>query len=64
MLTNQHREQLRTLPARLKTRLTGQDVAIDLVAERLQHGELGLTTWPPKKRASYFAARRASERLS
>ncbi len=36
-------EKLRTLPGRLKGRITGQDVAIDLVAERLQHGELGLT---------------------
>ena len=39
-----HREKLRTLPMRLKALLTGQDMAIDLVAERLQHGELGLTT--------------------
>ncbi len=37
-------EKLRSLPARLKARLTGQDRAIDLVSERLQHGELGLTT--------------------
>jgi len=41
---NAQREKLRTLPVRLKTLLTGQDMAIDLVAERLQHGELGLTT--------------------
>jgi ATP-dependent Clp protease ATP-binding subunit ClpB len=41
---NSHREKLRTLPMRLKALLTGQDMAIDLVAERLQHGELGLTT--------------------
>ncbi len=41
---NAQREKLRTLPMRLKTLLTGQDMAIDLVAERLQHGELGLTT--------------------
>ena len=35
----EHLEKLRTLPDRLKAVLTGQDVAIDLVAERLQHGE-------------------------
>jgi ATP-dependent Clp protease ATP-binding subunit ClpB len=44
MLSDTHREKLRTLPMRLKLLLTGQDMAIDLVAERLQHGELGLTT--------------------
>lgn len=53
MLTTQHREQLRTLPARLKKLLTGQDAAIDLVAERLQHGELGLTT-PGRPKASFL----------
>ena len=39
-----NRDNLRTLPARLKARIIGQDAAVDLVAERLQHGELGLTT--------------------
>lgn len=43
-LSGQQRERLRTLPARLKAILTGQDRVIDQVAERLQHGELGLTT--------------------
>ena len=38
------RERLRALPERLKATITGQDRAIDLVVERLQHGELGLTT--------------------
>ncbi len=53
MLTNENREKLRTLPIRLKTLLTGQDSAIDLVAERLQHGELGLTT-PGRPKASFM----------
>ncbi|MFT3783718.1 MAG: AAA family ATPase [Nibricoccus sp.] len=44
ILTDAKREQLRSLSTRLKAVLTGQDMAIDLVAERLQHGELGLTT--------------------
>jgi ATP-dependent Clp protease ATP-binding subunit ClpB len=48
-----HREKLRTLPTRLKAMLTGQDMAIDLVAERLQHGELGLTT-PGRPKASFM----------
>src|SRR5450432_1646962 len=47
------REHLRTLPMRLKGLLTGQDMAIDLVAERLQHGELGLTT-PGRPKASFM----------
>lgn len=50
---NEHREKLRTLPMRLKALLTGQDMAIDLVAERLQHGELGLTT-PGRPKASFM----------
>lgn len=50
---NAQREKLRTLPMRLKTLLTGQDMAIDLVAERLQHGELGLTT-PGRPKASFM----------
>ncbi len=37
------REKLRTLPARLQRAIVGQDEAVALVAERLQHGELGLT---------------------
>lgn len=44
MVIHFDREKLRTLPVRLKTLLTGQDTVIDLVAERLQHGELGLAT--------------------
>ena len=53
VLTNEHCEKLRTLPQRLKVRLIGQDLAIDLVAERLQHGELGLTT-PGRPKASFM----------
>ena len=52
-VTEARRENLRTLPARLKRLLTGQDTAIDLVAERLQHGELGLTT-PGRPKASFL----------
>lgn len=37
-------DALRDLAARLKKRLRGQDVAIDRIVERLQHGELGLTS--------------------
>lgn len=43
-LTGAQRERLLSLPRRMKAVLTGQDLAIDQVAERLQHGELGLTT--------------------
>lgn len=46
-------ERLRTLPVRLKARITGQDVAIDLVTERLRHGELGLTS-PGRPKASFL----------
>jgi ATP-dependent Clp protease ATP-binding subunit ClpB len=53
MLTNEHREKLRMLPSRLKAFLTGQDSAIDLVSERLQHGELGLTP-PGRPKASFM----------
>ena len=49
----EHLEKLRTLPDRLKAMLTGQDTAIDLVAERLQHGELGLTV-PGRPKASFL----------
>jgi ATP-dependent Clp protease ATP-binding subunit ClpB len=52
-LTEAHRDKLRTLPIRLKAVLTGQDMAIDVVAERLQHGELGLTT-PGRPKASFM----------
>lgn len=52
-LTDQQLQRLRTLPARLKARINGQDRAIDLVAERLQHGELGLTT-PGRPKASFM----------
>jgi len=41
---SQRFDSLRGLAARLKARLRGQDVAIDRVVERLQHGELGLTS--------------------
>ncbi|HEX2854053.1 MAG TPA: AAA family ATPase [Opitutaceae bacterium] len=37
----------------MKSSLTGQDMAIDLVTERLQHGELGLTT-PGRPKASFM----------
>ncbi len=43
-IPEQQRERLRALPERLKSIIIGQDRAIDLVVERLQHGELGLTT--------------------
>ena len=52
-LSNSQRKRLHTLPTRLKAMVKGQDVAIDLVAERLQHGELGLTT-PGRPRASFL----------
>lgn len=52
-ITDPQREKLRTLPVRLKSRLTGQNMAIDRVAERLQHGELGLTT-PGRPKASFL----------
>lgn len=41
-LTEEIKAKLGGLPARLKARLRGQDVAIDRVCERVQHGELGL----------------------
>jgi ATP-dependent Clp protease ATP-binding subunit ClpB len=50
---DEQREKLRTLATRLKSMLTGQDPAIDLVTERLQHGELGLTT-PGRPKASFM----------
>ena len=53
MHTDAQREKWRTLPARLKAVLMGQDMAIDVVAERLQHGELGLTT-PGRPKASFM----------
>jgi ATP-dependent Clp protease ATP-binding subunit ClpA len=43
-LTEDRREKLRSLASRLKARVKGQDAAVDLVAERLLHGELGVTT--------------------
>jgi ATP-dependent Clp protease ATP-binding subunit ClpB len=52
-ITDAQREKLRALPVRLKAVLTGQGMAIDLVAERLQHGELGLTT-PGRPKASFL----------
>jgi ATP-dependent Clp protease ATP-binding subunit ClpA len=53
LMTSAQRERLRTLPTRLKAMVRGQDVAIDLVAERLQHGELRLTT-PGRPKASFL----------
>jgi len=44
MVSEAEREKLRSLPQRLKRAIVGQDAAVDLVAARLQHGELGLTT--------------------
>src|SRR5258708_36818454 len=38
------REKLRALPERLQQAVIGQDDAVALVSQRLQHGELGLTT--------------------
>ena len=52
-ISDAQREKLRSLPTRLKAVLTGQDIAIDLVTERLQHGELGLTT-PGRPKASFM----------
>lgn len=53
MVSETHREKLRALPSRLKTEIVGQDPAVDIVAERLQHGELGLTT-PGRPKASFL----------
>jgi ATP-dependent Clp protease ATP-binding subunit ClpA len=47
------REKLRGLPARLKQHVVCQDDAIDVVAERLQHAELGLTP-PGRPKASFL----------
>lgn len=47
------REKLRLLPDRLKVRLRGQELAIERVSERLQHGELGLTS-PGRPKASFL----------
>jgi ATP-dependent Clp protease ATP-binding subunit ClpB len=51
--TDTLRERLRELPARLKARVVCQDEAIDIVAERLQHAELGLTS-PGRPKASFL----------
>lgn len=53
MLSEAKREKLRALPGRLKERIVGQDAAVDLVAARLQHGELRLTT-PGRPKASFL----------
>jgi ATP-dependent Clp protease ATP-binding subunit ClpA len=54
MVPDEHlREKLRTLPVRLREVVLGQDEAIALVAPRLQHGELGLTT-PGRPKASFL----------
>lgn len=47
------REKLRALPRRLKERVVCQDEAIDIVVERLQHAELGLTP-PGRPKASFL----------
>jgi len=46
-------EHLRGLPLLLKCAITGQDQVVDLVAQRLQHGELGLTS-PGRPKASFL----------
>jgi ATP-dependent Clp protease ATP-binding subunit ClpA len=52
-LNQEQREKILSLPSQLKAVLTGQDPVIGLVAERLQHGELGLTT-PGRPKASFL----------
>ncbi len=47
------REKLRALPERLKERVVCQDDAIDIVVQRLQHAELGLTP-PGRPKASFL----------
>jgi ATP-dependent Clp protease ATP-binding subunit ClpA len=47
------RTTLRNLPSHLKERVVCQDAAIDLVVERLQHAELGLTQ-PGRPKASFL----------
>ncbi len=47
------REKLDALPERLREAIIGQDHAVTIVAERLQHGELGLTT-PGRPKASFL----------
>ncbi|ACB77767.1 AAA family ATPase [Opitutus terrae] len=51
--TNPTIERLRTLPARLQELVIGQETAVATVCERLQHGELGLTT-PGRPKASFL----------
>jgi ATP-dependent Clp protease ATP-binding subunit ClpA len=46
-------EKLRTLPQRLRQSIVGQDAAVNIVCERLQHGELGLTS-PGRPKASFL----------
>jgi ATP-dependent Clp protease ATP-binding subunit ClpA len=46
-------EKLRTLPTRMGTMIVGQEPAVNLVCERLQHGELGLTR-PGRPKASFL----------
>ena len=52
-LSDIQREKLLSLRVRLKALITGQDHAIDLVSERLRHGELGLTA-PGRPMASFM----------
>lgn len=46
-------DKLRALPARLQSLVIGQEAAVEIVCERLQHGELGLTT-PGRPKASFL----------
>ncbi|HVU15496.1 MAG TPA: AAA family ATPase [Candidatus Didemnitutus sp.] len=47
------REKLDALPKRLREGIIGQDQAVAIVAQRLQHGELGLTT-PGRPKGSFL----------
>lgn len=47
------RQKLSTLPDRLRQQVVGQDEAVAAIAERLQHGELGLTV-PGRPKASFL----------
>src|ERR1043166_2046605 len=54
MITEAQREKLRGLPLRLRNRIIGQNAAVTVVSERLQHGELGLTTGGRPKASFLF----------
>jgi ATP-dependent Clp protease ATP-binding subunit ClpB len=51
--TEDQRAKLRALPRLLGSAIIGQEDAVRLVAERLQHGELGLAT-PGRPKASFL----------